>query len=183
MLNKQHLRETIFTLRKSVPYTTIRLHSQRILEKIKKLPAFQQAKTVFTYISFGKEVRTYELIDEIFKQKKICLVPRVNREKNILDVYEIKKWLDLKRGYRGILEPRKTCKKITSYATLDLAFIPCVCVDQKGCRLGYGKGFFDKLLAKFSAKTTTMCLAFDFQVVKKIPSQKHDIPVKQILSV
>ena len=179
---KQKIRSQILSLRKTFSYDKARISSKKILEKIYCLSEFQQAQIVFTYVSFGKEVRTYELIEELFKTGKSCLVPKVNREKNELDLFQINNWLDLKRGYKGILEPRKNCRKITDYKTISIAFIPGVAFDKKRNRLGYGKGFFDKLLSEFHKETLIIGLAFRFQILEKLPHEKHDIKVQLVIS-
>lgn len=174
---KWQIRKKIFKIFRKIPYSEVYVKSQKILDKILQLPDFQKAQKVFTYVSFGKEVSTRQLINEIFRQGKICLVPKVNREKKCLEIYKIKQWLDLKRGFKGILEPRKNCLKITDYQSIDVAFIPLVAGDKENFRIGYGKGYFDKLFEKNFSSTKIIGLAFDFQILPKIPFEKHDVKV------
>ena len=62
----------------------------------------------------------------------------------------------------------------------DIIIIPGVAFDRHGGRIGYGKGFYDKFLPQ--TKAYRLALAFDFQVLEKIPLEKHDESVHGILT-
>ncbi len=181
MQSKQSVRQYIYEQRKPLCLSSIQEESKNVIRNIIDLPVFHKSKGVFTYVSFHKEVRTHSLIEEIWKTGKTCFVPKVNRETMELEVFEIQQWLDLKRGYKGILEPKKYCKKIEMYSTLDLAIIPGVAFDREGYRLGYGKGFFDKLLNKFPDTIKKIGVAFSFQLIDQVPHEKHDEKVHTVI--
>ena len=75
------------------------------------------------------------------------------------------------------MEPNDDCPVDNN---LDLILVPTVGISKEGIRLGYGQGFFDKFLAQ--NKVETISLVYEKQVIKKIPSQDHDIPMNWILS-
>ena len=80
----------------------------------------------------------------------------------------------------GILEPNKNNKKVKP----QMVIVPLVAYDQNKNRLGYGRGFYDRFLNKISnqKKVLSLGMAFSFQRVKKIPTEKHDKKLDYILT-
>jgi 5-formyltetrahydrofolate cyclo-ligase len=66
--------------------------------------------------------------------------------------------------------------------TLDLALIPGVAFDLRGGRLGFGAGFYDRLLSRLPLDIPTVGLAFDFQVIPRLPLQPHDMVLGAIVT-
>ena len=64
--------------------------------------------------------------------------------------------------------------------SFDLVIIPGVAFDRQGGRLGYGKGYYDRFLEQTTA--FRLALAFNFQVLEKVPTEKHDVPMNGILT-
>ena len=65
----------------------------------------------------------------------------------------------------------------------DVVLVPCLAFDQRGFRLGYGKGFYDRYLGKYLKKNKnieTIGIGFSFQKYKKIPTDKYDIRLNKI---
>jgi 5-formyltetrahydrofolate cyclo-ligase len=70
---------------------------------------------------------------------------------------------------------------------MDLFVVPVVAFDEDCSRLGYGKGFYDKLLSevksqKSKVKSPIIAIAYEEQVVKSIPSELHDIKMDKIIT-
>ena len=63
---------------------------------------------------------------------------------------------------------------------LDVIIVPGAAFDARGNRLGYGAGFYDKLLSAF--KKLTIAVAFEEQIVPKVPADPHDVPVQKIVT-
>lgn len=128
---------------------------------------FAQAKTLGAYFPKGSEVRTSLLMSTARKHGKIVALPKT--EGYYVHFYEYSPNDDLTEGRFGVMEPRpkKPVEKV------DLLLVPGVAFDGKGCRIGYGKGFYDRFLAAGLA-SFSIGLAYSFQVVKELPRGRFD---------
>ena len=179
MLTKNKLRSKIlFTLRQQKDDQ--RLEKSRLIKnKLFRLKVFRKAKRIMFYLAYDGEVETEEMIKEAMKQGKIVAVPVCKvKEKKIIPC-KIGPDTEFNRGPYGIKEPRK--KIPLPLKELDLVIVPGVAFDKKGMRLGRGKGYYDFFLKELPKKTTTIGLAFDFQIVPRLPSLSHDMPVDRVL--
>jgi 5-formyltetrahydrofolate cyclo-ligase len=159
-----------------------RLTSQEIAKRSKSIqefvintPEFRHAKVVGAYFAFGSEVTT-ELIIERAKTlgKKIAL-PRVEEDK--ITFYELSSIKSLIRGGRfGIMEP----PPYGQMSEIDILIVPGIAFDKKGNRLGYGKGYYDRLLS--GKRTFSIGLAYSFQLLETLPHAKYDKRMDAIAS-
>ena len=115
------------------------------------------------------------------RQQKKILLPRVNGKD--LDLYYIKDLSkDLVPGSFGIMEPIAAECIPASYKDIDLVLIPGVAFDRQMNRLGYGGGFYDKLLKILPADLPGIAIAFDLQIVDSIPVMAHDRKIDIIVT-
>lgn len=158
-----------------------RLNSQEIAKRSKSIQEFvinnnefQSAKVVGAYFAFGSEVAT-ELIIERAKMlgKKIAL-PRVEEDK--ITFYELSSTKSLIRGRFGIMEP----PPYGHMDEIDLLVVPGIAFDIKGNRLGYGKGFYDRLLS--GKRTFSIGLAYSFQLLENLSHDRYDKRLDAIAS-
>jgi 5-formyltetrahydrofolate cyclo-ligase len=77
------------------------------------------------------------------------------------------------RGH-GFLEPDSEGAEAVS-GNIDLVLVPAIAVTESGHRLGFGRGFYDRLLPRFSPPATSIVVAFDFQLVVELPVEAHDV--------
>ena len=140
------------------------------------MPEYKKAKTVSFFVSFGSEVDTHDMIKEALKEKEVC-VPVVQGDYIALSKINGLGDLD-KEGKYGILEPSSIIE--IDKELVDLIIVPGVAFDKKGYRIGYGRGYYDKLLKEFNGKT--IGLAFSLQIVNKIPKEEHDIRVDKVIT-
>jgi 5-formyltetrahydrofolate cyclo-ligase len=152
--------------------------TERIFERVIRLPEFESASSVLAYVSMAREVGTHNLIRHcLLAGKKVC-VPAYDRERKQYFVVAIEDFdRDLGLGHHGILEPRDA--KPTERQA-DLAIVPGLAFDKRGHRLGRGKGYFDALLRGF--RGTKVALAFDFQAVDSVPVDARDVAVNLIVT-
>jgi 5-formyltetrahydrofolate cyclo-ligase len=161
--------------RNRLNHQEIAKRSKTIQEFVINSKEFQPAKVVGAYFAFGSEVTT-ELIIEYSKilGKKIAL-PRVEEDR--ITFYELSSTKSLIKSRFGVMEP-------TPYEQIDeinILVVPGIAFDKKGNRLGYGKGFYDRLL---SGKRTffSIGLAYSFQLLENLPHDKHDKRLDAIAS-
>jgi 5-formyltetrahydrofolate cyclo-ligase len=133
------------------------------------------------YISYDNEVYTHDMIKENLKNKKKVIVPVSDIQNRCLILSELHSWNDLKPGSYKILEPIKNKIKKVSIDKIDMIIVPGLGFDEQGKRIGHGKGYYDNLLSN-SKNAVHIGLAFEVQIVKKIPVNSYDIPVHKIIT-
>lgn len=178
---KDKIRKELIKKRMNIPKNEVLEKSNKIKNRLFELDEFKQSSVVLFYVSYGNEVYTHDVIKECLKNKKNIIVPISNIEKRSLILSELRNWNDLEPGSYGILEPKKDKIKETPIESIDIIIVPGVGFDELGCRIGHGLGYYDNLLRK-SINATHIGLAFDFQIVEKVPIESHDVPVDIILT-
>ena len=160
--------------------------SEIIISKLEDLSEFKSAKNILAYVSFNKEVDTIALIKKyLLTKSKSIIVPKVIGNK--LALFKINDFSDLVPGKFNILEPIKgELFDLTNLTASDIILVPGIAFDLEHNRIGYGKGYFDKLLANLNAikekSPKIIALAFELQIVDKINAEQHDIKVDKIIT-
>lgn len=153
-----------------------------------ELQEFKNAKKILFYASFRSEVNTISYIQDVINLDKKLILPVVDARHKRLDLYYVNDVSELVPGYKEIPEPGILTDREVSLGDIDLVIIPGTGFDTKGFRLGYGGGYYDRLLSyesKILAKVEhipTVALAFEEQIGEKIPSESHDIKVDIIIT-
>jgi 5-formyltetrahydrofolate cyclo-ligase len=159
--------------------------SRRITERVMSLVEFQRASTLLLFASFGTEVNTWPLMRKILQMGNRLLLPAVCRRsrcmhlRHVQDVYR-----DLQPGVWGIMEPTEHCVQMQP-SELDFVLLPGVAFDTFGGRLGYGGGYYDRLLlqlAEQKPEAALVAVAFETQIVPKVPVGPTDLPVPTIVT-
>lgn len=154
-----------------------RTASAEIEARLFSLHEFRDASTVMFYASFQSEVETHHMIRRALVEGKRVVLPRVKG--NELELLEIENFdRDVAPGAWGILEPASG--KHAQLNDIGLIILPGAVFDSKGNRIGYGAGFYDKLLPLYKGKT--VALTFELQIVPAVPAAAHDIPVQKVVT-
>lgn len=167
MMNKTTLRSLIASQRKALSSEEIRNMSSRITNSFLQLTSLKTANNLLLYAALPREVQTMELIRALSAHKKVWL-PKVSGEELEIRAYEGDQ--SLIPGHFNVPEP--TGMLCPDLSKIDLVVVPGVAFSREGDRMGYGKGFYDRLLPKLQAKK--IGLAFDFQLFDSIPTEDHD---------
>ena len=158
--------------------------SRRILARLVALPEYGAARTVMTYVSLPDEVHTHWLIEHAWAAGRRVVVPYCAG--SLLRLFVLENLEELAPGAMGILEPRKELRshagRIADAAELDLVVVPGVVFDRHGGRIGYGKGYYDRLLSCLRPTAAIIALAFECQMVDRVPMFDHDVLVHEILT-
>jgi len=148
--------------------------SALIEKRVLSLPEYKKAKCVLLYCSNWSEVMTEGLIAKTIEQKGFCVLPyEDNGELGLAKISDISK---LVFGKFGIKEPPRG--DIVEPGAVDFALIPGVAFDHEGHRLGYGHGYYDRLLKKIRCQLVG--LAYEVQILDEIPCEDCDVPVQWI---
>jgi 5-formyltetrahydrofolate cyclo-ligase len=160
--------------------------SRAICEKFMALPAYQSAKTVMWYVDAGSEVRTRHTLPEALTHGKRVVVPYCIVETNELELFHLEEMSELVEGAYKILEPRDDLRKrpgkILQPEELDLVMVPGTAFDARGGRMGQGKGYYDRLLARARKDAPLVALAFECQMFPAIPVDAHDVYMDLVIT-
>ncbi|MBN1280846.1 MAG: 5-formyltetrahydrofolate cyclo-ligase [Candidatus Thermoplasmatota archaeon] len=179
---KDEIRETIQQKRSRMSATEVLEKSQRIKDRFFRLDEFRDAQTMLWYVSYNNEVTTHEMIKDCMSMGKHVLVPKTDVENRTLRLCVLSQWEDLVPGAYGILEPWLECVREEPVDSIDVMIVPGVVFDEQGNRLGHGFGYYDRLLTTKGSRTVVVGLAFELQLVHRIPFEDHDVKVDQIVT-
>ena len=173
---KQSLRQSIIAARQKIVATESLRLSGLITARICELEAYRTATTVLGYMNFGAEFAAEIFLQQVLRDGKQVLLPKVNRDSKQLDVYRVADLAqDVALGLWDIREPLiERCEKVEDLPSIDLILLPGVAFGRDGARLGYGGGFYDKLLARLTTQPALIAAAFALQVVAQIPQEATD---------
>ncbi|MDQ6620646.1 MAG: 5-formyltetrahydrofolate cyclo-ligase [Pseudomonadota bacterium] len=153
-----------------------------IVARLCALPAFVAARTVLLTSAFRSEWATAPLIHHALSQGKIVALPRVNVASRMLELRRVVDFSsDVAPGYRGIPEPLPGAAFIEP-PDVDWVLVPGVAFDRAGRRLGYGGGFYDRLLPLISPDAPRVAGAYALQLVDRVPAAPHDVTVDAIVT-
>lgn len=180
MSSKSAVRTEMRRLRENLVPADRAERSRRIAERLWTLPAFTRGRHVLFYAAAGGEVETLPLLEQWLAGGRTVILPRV--EGDGVTLVEVGQLEDLSPGYRDILEPRRGTGQIVSWEEVDLALVPGLAFDLQGNRLGRGGGHYDRGLARIGRQALKIGLAFDFQIVERLPVEDRDIPVDLVVT-
>lgn len=180
-MTKEEIRNTIKKIKISIPQADIEAFSNRIIKQVLESEEFNKCRNIFCYVSFNQEVRTQVLINTALKLQKKVAVPKI--ERGVMRFYFIKSLIDLQPGILGIQEPAGGKEALPSLWDDTLMIIPGLAFDRYRNRIGYGGGYYDNYLMKYSdCPIIKMALAFDLQILTPLPVNAHDIKVDEIVT-
>ncbi len=181
---KQVLRQSIIAAREKLPAAENLRLSSAVIGSVCDLPAYRQAQTVLGYLNFGAELAAELWVRQALSEGKRVLLPRVNRASRHLDLYKVHDLeQDVAPGLWNIREPvMERCIKEEALGTVDFVLLPGVAFTREGGRLGYGGGFYDKLLARMPHRPALVAGAFALQVVQEIPLESTDHKVEWLVT-
>ena len=174
---KRALRERVLAARDSLPPEFRAAASIAIGAALARREDFETASTVLLTLPFGSEWDTMPLLLTALERGKAVALPRVNATARSLELCRLSEpTRDVLPGYRGIPEPQSHCELIAADA-IDWVLVPGVAFDAAGHRLGYGGGYYDRLLPQLRRDAARIAGAYDIQLVDRVPSGSHDVPV------
>ncbi len=178
-MDKQELRARLIEQRAGLSEEDILSGSSGALEMIRTLYEWKNAKEVLIYWPIRGELDVRPLVTELWQRGARVLMPRCRPDAfGEMDIACAACEDDLTEGKFSIMEPDSQKCPAVDVCCPDLAIIPAVCFDRRGYRLGYGGGYYDRLLATPDMQMTLKIgLGYTFQLVKELPVQPWDMPV------
>ena len=168
--------------RDAIPESERARLAAKLTERLTQLPEYADARSVLATMSIGSEWSTRAFIERARADGKAIVLPRIGGSPRHLELYTVADLQsDLVPGVWDIPEPDPArCPRIR-LDQVDFALVPALAVDRGGFRLGYGAGYFDRLLAGRKARpwcVTALPRAF---VMERLPHESHDVAVDRVL--
>lgn len=174
-LAKAELRKHFMAQRRALSSSDWSTLSAQICERLQAWSGFKEARTLLVYSSHCQEP---DLTSIFQTPDKIWGLPRCQQQDLIWHIcHPIQDREKLQPDRFGILSPQPNLPLI-QVTTVDLILIPCVAIDRLGYRLGYGGGYYDRLLAKPDWQAIpTLGIVFESACVEQLPHQAWDLPL------
>ena len=197
-MDKDFIRKDILQKRDDLSVYKIEIKSREIFEELITRPEYIEASNVLIYASIRSEVKTDEIILDALALGKRVFCPKVTDKKNgIMKFVRIYEPENLTEGFYGLREPEITDESEIFDPDLyadesnvrrtdgentgkTIIIVPGVAFDEKGNRIGYKGGFYDRFLPKVSY-ADTVALCYKIQIVDEIIPSEYDIPIKSII--
>lgn len=177
---KIRLRKKFKAVRLALEHEQKKMLDERIFNRLISIWAFKECETVFCYASTPIEVDTFQFIEYSLSLGKKIALPYCIENSREMDFYYIKSLDDLKIRTFHVYEPiAQQCEKVTDFSK-GVCVVPALAYDQSGYRLGYGKGYYDRFLARFGGETIGIC--YSSCVVPLLPHGKYDKHVDLLLT-
>ena len=156
--------------------------SENIFQNLKETPFFRSASCIGLFSPIRNEVRTEKIFHLARKlRKKVGFPLTMTSEKKLL-FFEVTDLNDLTIKTFGIKEPPFVEKNLISRDNFDLLIVPGLAFELIGYRVGYGGGFYDRFVSEEGFNAVKVSLAFDLQIVEKVPKEPHDVKVDYIIT-
>ena len=175
---KQAIRKKMRAVRAAVPKTALAQRSAKLTQRVIALDPWRDAETVLAFASLDREVDTSALIEALHGGGKRLALPRVSEDG--LALHYVSKDTVLEAGSFAVPEPPVDAPRCEASA-VDFALVPALAVDVRGFRIGYGGGYYDRLLPTLT-RASTCAVAFDFQLVAEVPEFPFDAAVDWVVT-
>ena len=175
-MDKKELRRSIRERKRAMTEEEIVSRSEALGALFTASDAYKNAKTIYGYLPYNQEVRTVPMLEQALRDGKRVAVPKCyGDEMKFIFMNDLSK---VEKGYAGIPEP--IADEPIADDTTALVLMPGLAFDSQGHRIGYGGGFYDKFLSK-EPDHPTLALCYAFQMLPKLETEEHDIPVDFVI--
>jgi 5-formyltetrahydrofolate cyclo-ligase len=180
---KLRVRRTVLAQRDALPAALRASLDARITQQLVDLPAVAGAGSLLAYLSFGSEFDTRALLSRLMARGARIALPRVNRDTRGLDLYFVHDLAaDTVSGTWGIREPDPGRCAAAALHAIDAVLAPGVAFTARGERLGYGGGFYDRLLGGWRPRPPVIAACYGVQLVDALPVESGDVPVDTVVT-
>ena len=180
---KSQIREEIAEKFAALSANEIAEKTKAIENRLFDFANFLESKIALLYVNNKHEVLTGNILKRAYIYNKIVVLPVYNTENFEMELKKVDNLeKDLNPGPRDILQPDESRCKVVPIDKIDIAIIPAVALDEKGGRIGSGKGYYDRLIPRLAITTRKVALAFEAQIIPQVPIESHDKHVDIIIT-
>jgi 5-formyltetrahydrofolate cyclo-ligase len=177
---KEVLRGRMRSVRRVLSKDACDERSAKLCARVLELPEVIAAKTVVGFAAFGKEPRLALALRALDERGVITGLPRVEESGELLTLHRYRDGEPLEESGYGIVEPLQSAPRIAA-ADIDVIVVPGLCFDASGFRVGYGKGFYDRLLPTLP-RALRVGICYDHELLGELPSTSNDAPVHLVVT-
>lgn len=176
---KQDIREKSRERRKNTPSDVRAEQDRRISENVRRLHQYAPCSTLLIYMSTPIEVDTRRIIENAWADGKRVAVPRCIPDTRLMEFYYITSFDDVEPGMFGVLEPKDNLPMVDNFDGC-LMIVPAMQFDINGYRLGYGKGYYDRYMSRFTGVSAGLCYIEELR--RHMYHGRYDKPVDIIVT-
>lgn len=180
-MTKNEIRKELLSRRLDLSDSDVSFRSEAICRRLIADEVFTAASVIGLYWPFKNEVLTGGVFWAALSEHKRVGFPLVRADRLIVYI-SVDDPADMAAGNYGIMEPRFVPERVIPIEEFDLIVIPGIAFDDRGYRIGYGGGYFDRLLSGSGITATLSAMVFDFQIVDRIPNEEYDRKVEIIFT-
>jgi 5-formyltetrahydrofolate cyclo-ligase len=177
---KEALRKRLAALRRALTAEARQERGERMCASLLAHPDFQRAQVISAYRALRFEINPEAALEQAFLQGKRVLLPRVERATGELALHEYRQGDALEESGFAVPEPLASAPTVED-DVVDVVLVPGLAFDGRGYRLGYGKGFYDRLLPRLT-RAVRIGLCFELSLLAEVPAAAHDQPVDFIVT-
>lgn len=177
MLNKKDLRREIGAKKRAMTEEEILSYSEELCRRFCETEEYSRAKSIYAYLPYNQEVRTWEIIRRAWADGKRVAVPKVYGD--TMKFLWLESFDEIAAGSWNIPEP--TFDEPEADDETALILMPGLAFDPMGHRVGYGGGFYDKYL-ELHKQHKLVALCYPFQLFDFLDVESHDVPVDLVIS-
>ena len=165
--------------RRAVPAEERQRHAEAAAERLLALPEIARARTVLAYAATPEEIDPAPAVEALRARGVSIALPRVTGPGRLV-LHRVDRGTTLVPGPFGLLEPTEDSPTVPP-GEIDVAIVPGVAFDSACRRVGHGGGFYDRLDSMMEG-AVTVGLAFDEQVLGRVPCEDHDVCVDVLVT-
>ena len=178
---KKQMRSAVLAHRDAMSPSERAVASRTIVDKLSALTNYQSANVVLIYMAFGSEIETKPFFERIVADGKMVVLPRVDKTSQTLMLHSVESVAELQSSRWGIFEPANSAPMV-ALKEVGFVLLPGVAFDRTGNRLGYGRGYYDKLLLRADPTLARVAAVFSCQIVDKVPAGPFDQKIDTLIT-
>jgi 5-formyltetrahydrofolate cyclo-ligase len=181
-MTKEQIRQMVKERIEALPSDERFRLTQIILQRARAFLLTTNSQLAAFYMPISDEIDVVPLI-RWWQQRGLHLaLPRTLTQEKRLEFRRVSRLeTDLQLGAFGIWEPKPSCPLVNP-DEIDLIIVPGRAFDECCNRLGRGLGYYDRFLKNLPERTLKVALAFEFQIVKRIPTKPNDVPMDVVIT-
>jgi len=174
---KNELRASMLSERNSLKADLKQAWDKEICAQLIDLIVQEAPKVIHSFIPMGMEIDIKPVIDFALGKNIVVVCPKAMKGRK-MDNLVLRSLSELESGVYGTKHP---AGNNIYTGVIDFIITPGLAFDKKGNRIGYGAGYYDAFL-KENTEALSIGIGYDFQIVENIPTEEHDVAVKQVLT-
>jgi len=180
---KRLLRERVLAARDAMTAAARSEASRIICAHVLGSAEFLRAANVLAYVGFGTELDTSPITSAVLASGRPLILPRVDKARRALVLHRVNDVAgSLIAGVFGIREPDpRRCPEVDP-SDVEFVLVPGVAFSRACERLGYGAGYYDRLIPNLAKRPKLVAGAYAVQLVDEVPTGAHDARIDRVVT-